>query len=444
LKLNDEDLIDELTQDIIAYVMKGKLDRDSFASKIRYENLDERYDDYLKLVDLHFILKEDVIDFVDDLEDHLRSIKTQTENISHTSRGSVEGRINWSKTFRKRNSQSPENTALFVCDDRSENYDIAENIVLKKLLAVINDALDRSEELLEKDYNWVNDTWREEELVEEMNNIFERNLHIRRISDPGKYEPTDRMIETALNSRQPVYRKAAKLLRGRQKLLNGEQEAVEQLLQDTAITPDNEARLFELFVLFKFISTIEDLKEDSFKLKSIESGKQEIARMKGEKELALYHDNSGPGEISFKQDLSNKNREELSRTELAQKKAREVFLDYMDKDDSNYTRKPDVIVLEIINEEENEYEYIIAEVKNSTNEDRIEQGIRETLEYLAFLRVEDNPETDQEDLFTENQGILVIRDLEKEPLPLDEQKEIKILQASDLEEDLGELIADRI
>ena len=53
----------------------------------------------------------------------------------------------------------------------------------------------------------------------------------------------------------------------------------------------------------------------------------------------------------------------------------------------NHTALPDVIVLAVISEADDQHEYLITEVKNSTNVDTIRRGIKETLEYLAFLRV---------------------------------------------------------
>ncbi|NKE37536.1 hypothetical protein GWG54_17325 [Natronococcus sp. JC468] len=45
-----------------------------------------------------------------------------------------------------------------------------------------------------------------------------------------------------------------------------------------------------------------------------------------------------------------------------------------------------VTLLEIISGD-GDQEYLIVEVKNSTSEDTIRRGIKETLEYLAFLRL---------------------------------------------------------
>jgi len=95
-------------------------------------------------------------------------------------------------------------------------------------------------------------------------------------------------------------------------------------------------------------------------------------------------------------------------------------------------------VLEIISEDESEHEYLIVEVKNSTNEDTIRRGVKETLEYLAFLRVNKECVFGHEDgdYFGSGwNGLLVVQDFEEETVSLEEQsdQEMAVLQASELE-----------
>lgn len=163
------ELIDGLTEDITSYVMHGEFPEDQLAADLKHDGLDERFEDYELLMDLHFILKPEVIEFVQRLPDRIRSIKTQTKNVSKTSRGTVEGRINWSSTIKERYSGNPGDNSLFVTDNRTEHYDIDENIVLKRLLSVIYSTLQEAREYFEKDYAWVNDRWKEkEDLVDGM------------------------------------------------------------------------------------------------------------------------------------------------------------------------------------------------------------------------------------------------------------------------------------
>jgi hypothetical protein len=293
----------------------------------------------------------------------------------------------------------------------------------------------------ERDYEWVTERWKDNsELVEQMQRIFERNVHVRRIRSPEDYEPTERMLQRAAESRQDVYRTAASLLRDYRAMMEGDPDAMKQLLSQTAITPDDDETLFELFVLFRYISVIEELSTDEFTLRTIESGSQEVARLSNAdgESIVLYHDNSAKDRgISFVSDIGDKERAELSRTETIHREAYRTANAYFD--DSEFTTatgRPDVIVLEIDRAERTEY--LITEVKHSTRPETIRSGIKETLEYLAFLRNGGDLVHDGDEMFGSGwNGVLVTQDMESvETAELHEQRSIRILQASELEEKL--------
>lgn len=445
--MNRKELLEQLTEDILVYVMHGEVSTEIVAKNIKPQGLDERFDEYRRLVDLHFVLKPEVIDFVEALPVRLRRIKTQTRSISRVRNGTVDGRINWSSTIKTRYSQNPGDTALFVCDNRSEDYDVDENLVLKKLLAVIYSTLQESTEYLDADYDWIADRWKENKnLVRQLTQIVERNVHVRRIRKPAQYEPTGRMLSVAENSRHEIYREAAALLQLRDDILTGDENAIRTLLDETTITPDDEETLLELFVLFRFIATLERLAGDETTVRTIQTGRQEVARIQGEKEIVIYHDNSaGDRKLSFVSTPEEKSDEDLTRSELVHRMTQSVVSDYFGREFTNSTGRPDVIVLEIVSEDEFEYEYLITEVKNSTSVDTIRQGIKETLEYLAFLRVNDeyvySGELPEEYFGSGWNGMLVIQDLDKETPSTDEQEPIKILQVSELESELEPILS---
>ena len=443
-----ETLLDHLTEDIFAYVMHGTFPERRFANAIKFDGLDERFNDYEMLVRLHFILQEEVVEFVSVLPERLRSIKTQTETVTATTRGSVRGRINWSDTFQERYSTDPGDRALFVCENRSESYDIDENIVLKRLLSVIYHTLDECEQYLRQEYEWVTDRWRENlELVQQMREIFERNVHVRRIRTPATYEPTPRMVMRAEDSRSEVYRDAAELVEGYHQLLAGDEAAIRSLLERTAITPDDDETLFELFVLFRYIRTLEELREGEFRLQTIETGSQEIARMEdGEAEFVLYHDTAADKRgVTFTPNDPSKPDAVLSRPEMVHRRARSVVAHYFKWGEERpvYTKRPDVIVLEIRRDEQ--LEYLVTEVKHSTRERTIKQGIEETLEYLAFLKQDEEFvfEADSEYFGSGWNGLLVVQDLDEDTRALGEQDEqpIRILQASEVLEELDTVVS---
>jgi len=139
--------------------MRGSFPERELAQSIKPEQLDDRFEEYELLLDLHFILKSDVVSFVRDLSKHLRSIRTETQTTSRTRRGTVDGRINWGATIKKRYSEHPRDASIFVCDNRSVDYDIPENIVLKRLISVIHTTIREAEEYLRGEYEWVQETW---------------------------------------------------------------------------------------------------------------------------------------------------------------------------------------------------------------------------------------------------------------------------------------------
>lgn len=442
--MDRDELLDSLTTDILTYVMHGSFSERHLVSEVVPESLDDRFHDYEHLVRLHFLLKPEVVEFVESLPTQLRRIKTQTKNTTSVSRGTIDGRINWDKTVRKRHSQNPADRSLFVCEHRTENYDIDENVVLKRLLSIIYTTLEECGHYFKRNYNWVTDRWHENAaLVDRMQELFERNVHVRRIRPPKSYEPTARMLQRAADSRSGLYRTAAQLLTTYERTLAGDPAAIRALLDETAITPDDDETLFELYVLFRYVGAIEALSDGTFEMRTIESGSQEVARLSQDGvEIALYHNNSGRDRgLSFISDVFEKERETLSRTELIQRESRRVANTYfVDEDFDDATGRPDVIVLEMTSQDHREY--LITEVKHSTRPETIRTGIKETLEYLAFLRQDDSLVHEEGAMFGSGwNGVLVVQDLEYvDTAPLDEQRSIRILQASELESKLTEIL----
>jgi hypothetical protein len=437
-------LIEQLSEDVLAYVMHGSFPSEHVAAEIKPDALDERFYEYEMLVRLHFVLDPDVVSFVESLPSRLRNIKTRTKRVPNESRGGIDGRINWTETIKRRHSHTPGDRSLFVCETRSESYDIDENVVLKRLLALIYSTIDECEEYLSRDYEWVTGRWKEsDDLIETMRRVFERNVHVTRIREPEAYEPTPRMVQRAERSRDGIYRDASRLLRRYRRTLEGDRTAIRELLHRTAITPDDDETLFELFVLFRYIDAIEQLSDEQFRLRTIESGSQEVAKLiDGDTEIVLYHDNSARDRgLSFLSDVPDKEPGDLSRTELVQREARIVTDEYfVDRSFRSTTGRPDVIVLEV--QSGSNTEYLITEVKYSTRPETVSQGIRETLEYLTFLRDDGELVHDEKGHFGSGwNGVLVVQDIDEyETASLEAQRSIRILQAAELESKLTEVL----
>jgi len=255
------------------------------------------------------------------------------------------------------------------------------------------------------------------------------------------------MIQTAAMSRSDVYREAASLLQDHRRARESNPDALRELLEETLITPDDEETLFELYVLFQYVESIEEYQQSETSVKTIESGKQEVARIKSEDgtDVVLYHDSSANDRnLSFVPEPIEKHDAELTRSEQIDRQAREIVENYFtDKGFQLQTNRPDIIILEVQHDEG--YEYLITEVKNSTSEQTVKSGVTETLEYLAFLRQENKLVFDTDTPFGSGwNGVLVVQDFEgRATAPIEDQETIRILQASELADSLP-VILDRL
>lgn len=443
--MDRQTLIAEVAEDLFAYVMRGDILEQQIFADLKPAGLDERFESFEALVDLHFLLRPDVVEFVEKLPHRLRSIKTQTKSTRSVSRGAITGRIDWNSTVKTRYSKAPGDTSLFVCSDRYESYDVNENVVLKRLLSIIYTSLDDCERYIRNEPDWLTSRWQENlELVDRMRDLFERNVHVTRIRDPATYEPTERMLETAETARNEVYREAARLLRVHRRSRRGDEDAIRELLETTLITPDDEETLFELYVLFRYVEAIERYQGGDTTLSTIETDRQEVARIESDEgaDVILYHDNSARDrKLSFVPEPIEKSDAKLTRAEQIQRESRRVVEQYFkDVGFNRHTNRPDVIVLEV--RHENEYKYLITEVKYSSRPETIHRGVMETLEYLAFLRRDGRLVFEDDSPFGSGwNGVLVVQDVDAHRTALpDEQQTIRILQASELDDCLPDVL----
>jgi len=441
--MDRQELIDTIAEDLFSYAMAGHIDVDAVANGLKPQGLADRYVDYELLVRLHFILLPAVIDFVDQLPDRLRHIKTESAHTQLDAHGEIRGRINWPATLAQRSQTAPGDRSRFVIDERTRTYDIPENLVLKRVLLLIADTLDAHAEW--QRYGWFSDRWGPHgDTVRMLDRIMRQNVHVRRIRSPTRREPTPRMVAAAASSRQPIYRDAATLLRTYQDALAGDPAVVRQLLRLTMITPDDDDRLFELYVAFQLIRGVDRVTDATPAVRGRLAHQQALARIALDATTAVevYHDSAaGERGLAFLADVFEKDRDALSRTELVLKTARSVEAAYYDEHPQTIrTGRPDVIILKLI--QESRTDYLITEVKFSASRDRVRQGIRELLEYLTFMRDGDVFVHDPPDIFgPPHRGLLVIDDLDdRHSPPVPEQEHVTIVQAGELEVYIEEIL----
>ncbi|WP_255170107.1 hypothetical protein [Natrononativus amylolyticus] len=438
-----EDLIEAIAGDLFTYVLEGELPEDDIAALVKPFDFPEQYNDFDRLVNLHFLLREDVRTFTAELEDRLRGIKTETTAETRVQRGGIDGRVDWESTYRKRSTSSPGNRSLYVVESQAEQYAIPENLVLKVLINTIKASLEDVNRYLKSNRTWAVDTWvGEHQLREEFTSLAERSYHLQRIPDTDRDKLTDRMITRAASSRQDLYRDAANLLTERERYETGDRGALQSLLSDTAITPQKTETLFELFVLFRTLDALRTLESPQIgtpTYHTITSGRDAVATFDGDTQLRVYY-NQTPRDpnISFK--ALPESEPAQSRSDFVHRTSTDVAdAFFTDTNIQNHTKRPDVFVV-ASRQEEPVRSYLAIEVKDSRNQQTIRQGITELLEYLNFMRREGEYPFAPGKFGCGLNGILVVQDLDDtglSPASLAEQSKanlpIRIVQASHVE-----------
>lgn len=396
MSVKPEELLEEIGDDFNTYLKKGILDIGPFSDKIEPNLNIDNLEDLLKI---HFILtrKRDqepgVIDFIQELPQKIRKIKTTITHENRLLEGEVKGRIDWQRTIKTRNSTGCSNETLFVCKQTKKNYEIKENLVLKKLLMVIHEIVFnklKEPEFTGKESEWLDDWFKDKnDLKNTLERVFHRNIYLRRIKHE-KIKVTDRMVYDVKKSRNKLYRDAATLLEKYRKLLNHElnQKEAKNLLRNTFIKPNKPEVLFELYWTIKVIKSFEKDSEITFKW--ITKGKNIVAEWEDKKHnYKIYHNSTGSKNITYNIKLGKEPKEDgyLKRQIEIVKKWKKLSDDLFDetKGDNLWSGRPD-IVLEKYNKEGELLELLIGEVKYTQNKDYALKGLRELLEYMALVQ----------------------------------------------------------
>lgn len=285
------------------------------------------------------------------------------------------------------------------------------------------------------------DAEKAESLIDSLRDIFYRNVHVRRIGEERDESISGRQIERASTSRDSVYRDAADLLGHYRALMDGDSESIRALLEDSVVLPDDNPTRFELYVLFRYIAAIDEMKKGSFEIQNIESGKQLVAELDGDRTINLYHDNSGPDDLSFRKEFLEDSPEpetdeysEMDKLEKVEILSKRSFTQYMDAEGAEYSGRPDVIVVEVSGGDTSTY--LVTEVKYSNRKETIREGIREAHTYRAFL----DDGSEETDAFCA-EGVLVIDDLDDGENAKERScDQLEIVQAEEIREQAPEVL----
>jgi len=433
-KTKEDMLTNNVSQFLTTFLLKGvSFSIEPFSKKIDSElNINNME----KLLKIHFVLKSELIEFVENLPIRIRRIKTTVEKKHKNINNEIRGKINWQKTFKSRYRRNPKNTSQFVITRVERNYNTPENIILKELLSKINyivfNLLDPA---IKGEYPWVKEWFDKKSLREIVKRIYLKNIYMKRVELDNKLKITSRMIADTKKSRNPLYREAANLLQSYRQLMNYDIDPNEaqEILKDTFIKPEKTEVLFELYWVFKILKKYNEKEDVVFHL--IEGGNNVVAEWEGQGyRYKLFHDCTG----SFKFSVNWKNipygREDnyLTREAKVVKKWQSLGKKLLKQNftDTLWGGRPDILIEKYDIEDDNLQQIFIGEVKYTNAKGYIAQGLKELLEYMALIK-DDNYIEDINNLFEDKnhenvKGALFIDKTDGLKLKNQEDKNIKI------------------
>jgi len=308
---------------------------------------------------IHILIHQDIRTFRDDARREIRRIRHTTSTKFVVSQNKIHGKIDWSKTFQERWARGFDDPTLFICRESSKNYDLPENLVLKKLIKKLEDITREAEVAKyipqndQKRY-WVKELYTLKRVLDEL----EKNVYIDKITLMQKIPA--RMENKIRQARREFYRKtifkAYKLYKDVLELkeITENIPKIKEILKETYITPTNLDELFEIFILFK---TLKHFSAEEYR--AIKKGKKNIASFAiRETHIKIYY-NYLPDDFEGEEYKKIVQHYRLSSQATS--------------------RRPDIIV-EF--DKEGTKDYIIIEVKFTDHLDYITDSIYKVLGYI--------------------------------------------------------------
>lgn len=399
-----EEIIKFIEKELIIYLKGGKLSINPYL-----KDLNLNIDNLEKLLKIHFLLDEEVLSYIKSLKINIRRLNTSINKEEILTKGNIRGNILWHKSIIKRYSINQKDYSIFICKENFKNHISKENLVLNELLKILYEIVNETSDLIYDNYDLD-----KEDLLKNIN-VYKKNIYLSKIEE--KYI-TDKMINSVINSRNKFYSQSAKLLKIYKKIINLDEDEVENLFKRTFIDILNDWTLFELYWIVRIIK--ENTK--NAKLYILDDKNTKVAEWRDNENIyTIYHNSTGSNEISFKVDLEeicdieniviNKRREIINETNNIAKK---IFPNIRERYSKVFNGRPDILI-EIRNINDKKLnKVVIGEVKYTKDTNNIIQGIKELLEYIKFIKYKQNNKYEyfsELDIDLEVEGLLLSENL---------------------------------
>jgi len=400
-KTKREDLVYEIKNGIITYLKQGIINSEILTKKIINPEIG-KIDDFDKILRIHFLLQDNVINFISELDKEVRTIKKRTITTHNLKRNQIKGQILWHKTLLLRSTKYIRDNSIFICNEPKIDFNMLENLVLKKILHHLYTIFKNDLKSYEKsnyDYNWFSKWKDKSDLVHSFFKIYENNIYLNKIHKIEKIQIKTKDLYKVLRSRNQLYKNAAKILIEINKILNHtfDAEYISDLLTSTLIIPEKTSTLFELFCLFKIIFQIQNSFDIKFKI--LDKDVKEFAIFENDKFIInVFHDSKG--NLDFSEKIKDISISEVKRDSFLGRVINSIndyksFYEFLMGTHSLsylYRGRPDLII-EIWQKEKSKLKLkkvFIGEIKYTEKPSTFTKGLKELIEYINFASYKDN------------------------------------------------------
>lgn len=403
-KITKKDMIEEIKEELVIYFREGRINLKSF-----FEFDDVRFNNIHDILKIHFILSEEVNEYVLDLEKNIRNIKTSTHIEKNIFHGEIRGSIDWNMTIQHRVNTLYKDKTKFACDNVDKLFDTKENIVLKRAISIIYNIIHK--ELRMDRFNkrlWYENGHKLSKIIFD---IYKSNIYIRKI-DISKVKITDKMISDVSKNRNKIYRDSAKIVKLFRDIMDFKKEHINNLFTKTFIDMNDTNEVFELYCIFKYLRNEFSIEDIKFNI--VDGDEDCLANLEDQHhKYKIYHNKTGVGYLNFLINISEVEDSDnvflIKKIKSLEKKSN-IYNKLENKNISDifWGGRPDLLILKINKKDENIEGIVIGEIKYTNNKTYMYQGLEELLEYIYFLKDRDNKYIGDIDV----KGVLFIDDIE--------------------------------
>lgn len=385
-KITKKDMIQAIKNELVIYFREGRLNPTSF-----FEFGDVKFSNIYDILKIHFILTQEVNEYVLGLEKNIRNIKSSTRLEKEIYRGQIRGSIDWNMTIKYRLNTIYKDKTKFACDNVDKFYNTKENAVLKSAIMTIYNII--YEGLGMERFNnqlWYKNGEKLSQIILDMN---KSNIYIRKI-DISKVTISDKMISDVSKNRNKIYRDSAKIIKLYRDIMNLKKEQIDNLFTNTFIEMKNESEVFELYCIIKYLRN--NFPKESIRYNLVDGNEDCLAKFEDlNYNYTIYHNREGVNYLKFQIDISEVENNEnifLKKKIKSLEKKFEIYsiLENKSISDVFWKGRPDLIILKINKNNDKIEEIEIGEVKYTNNRSYMYKGLEELLEYKHFIKYQNS------------------------------------------------------